>query len=207
MSSKKHKIITIGNFGSGKSSVILRLLKNTFSVISPSTIGMNFVSTKIGSECVELMDTAGQERFRSIIPLYLKNCSIILLVIDITTKNISQQLYEWLEIYKENKIYYKNNHSLLILFNKIDNEKDSNFNISQTYIDIISKFTNEDKGVKDIEINSFHSILTISCKENIGLDKLKDEIIKSLSYIEDKQDKSKSVDLDSRKSYSYFYYC
>jgi Ras-related protein Rab-6A len=54
------------------------------------TIGIDFTSKNVtvGPKTIrlQLWDTAGQERFRSLIPSYLKDCNVAIIVFDVTSK-------------------------------------------------------------------------------------------------------------------------
>lgn len=46
---------------------------------------------------LQIWDTAGEEKFRSITPMYYKNASAIIIVYDITTLQTFQSLSKWVE--------------------------------------------------------------------------------------------------------------
>ena len=82
------KCCLIGDCGAGKTSFLLRWAENQFSGASISTIGIDF---KIRScrvrNCiakVQLWDTAGPERFRTITSAYFRGAQVILVVGDVT---------------------------------------------------------------------------------------------------------------------------
>ena len=55
-----------------------------------STIGIDFVSKSVpvdnGTVRLQLWDTAGQERFRSLIPSYIRDSQVAVVVFDITNR-------------------------------------------------------------------------------------------------------------------------
>jgi len=55
-----------------------------------ATIGIDFLSKSLYANekqiRLQLWDTAGQERFRSLIPSYIKDCAVAIIVYDITSK-------------------------------------------------------------------------------------------------------------------------
>jgi predicted GTPase len=67
-------VILIGDSGTGKSSLMTRLIKNEFIFGRVSTIGIDFLpkTITIDSRVIKALfwDTGGQERFRSITPNY-----------------------------------------------------------------------------------------------------------------------------------------
>jgi small GTP-binding protein len=46
---------------------------------------------------LQLWDTAGQERFRSLIPSYIRDSTVAVVVYDITNANSFQQVSKWIE--------------------------------------------------------------------------------------------------------------
>ena len=65
------------------------------------TIGLDFQSKniKIDEQDVHLLlyDTAGQEKFRSLIPMYTRDANIILLVYDISRKDSFVHIPQWVK--------------------------------------------------------------------------------------------------------------
>jgi small GTP-binding protein len=82
----------MGDTGVGKSSLVTRYIKNTFNEGMIPTIGVEFackiVETKDKSKLkVQIFDTAGQEKYRSIVSNYCRKALGCLLVYDITNFN------------------------------------------------------------------------------------------------------------------------
>ena len=123
---KEFKVIFLGESGIGtKTSLIERIVENTFSENIYSTIGINSrhikIKTNFGEIELILIDTAGQERFRSIIENYIKHKDIhcIILGYDITNKNSFESIKkDWYDFVKDNMV---GEMSLVYLIgNKID---------------------------------------------------------------------------------------
>jgi len=57
-----------------------------------ATIGIDFLSKSLLVQDkqirLQLWDTAGQERFRSLIPSYIKDCAVAIVIFDITSKPV-----------------------------------------------------------------------------------------------------------------------
>ena len=126
----KYKLIFLGDQNVGKSSILNRFLSDTFVEEYQATIGLDFQSknVQIDNQDVHLLlyDTAGQEKFRSLIPMYTRDANIILLVYDITNKESFENLYVWLKDLTNINI---NEVIICIVGNKIDlNEKREVFN-------------------------------------------------------------------------------
>merc|ERR1711976_363333 len=52
---------------------------------------------------LQLWDTAGQERFGSIIPNYIRNCHVAIVVYDITDLNSFKRVHKWINFVREER--------------------------------------------------------------------------------------------------------
>ena len=95
----------IGDTNVGKTSIIDRLSGNGFEQDYRATIGQNVTTIVINSNNQDykliLQDTAGQERFNSIIPMCINKSQIIVLVFSLIDRNTFQNLEKWANIAKE----------------------------------------------------------------------------------------------------------
>ena len=101
------KVITIGDAGVGKTSIIRRFIYNTFNTNAMSTIGVSFsvkeITLKNGVKVsIKLIDTAGQEKYRSLSKSYFKNTDGVLFVFDLNNLDSFKNISEWVELYKQN---------------------------------------------------------------------------------------------------------
>lgn len=89
----------------GKSNILRRFTKGTFSTDSKTTIGVEFSAKKMvvdGSTVkVQLWDTAGQEKFRAITKAYYRGAVGAMLIYDITKKRTFESIAKWLSEIKE----------------------------------------------------------------------------------------------------------
>ena len=96
----KYKLIFLGDQSVGKSCILNRFLNDTFIEDYQATIGLDFQSknVQIDNQDIHLLlyDTAGQEKFRSLIPMYTRDANIILLVYEVTSKDSFLHLNHWL---------------------------------------------------------------------------------------------------------------
>ena len=96
----KYKLIFLGDQSVGKSCILNRFMNDTFTEEYQATIGLDFQSknVQIDNQDIHLLlyDTAGQEKFCSLIPMYTRDANIILLVYDISCKESFEHLPEWL---------------------------------------------------------------------------------------------------------------
>ncbi|XP_033996792.1 RAB6B, member RAS oncogene family a isoform X1 [Trematomus bernacchii] len=85
----------------GKTSLITRFMYDSFDNTYQATIGIDFLSKTMYLEDrtvrLQLWDTAGQERFRSLIPSYIRDSTVAVVVYDITNVNSFQQTSKWIE--------------------------------------------------------------------------------------------------------------
>ena len=119
----KLKLIVVGNQGTGKSCILNRFVNETFEENYQATIGLDFQSKNvtIHDQDVRLIlyDTAGQEKFRSLIPMYIREAQIILLIYDITDKESFDSMPKWIQ----EVLQVKNSEAVFVLIgNKIDLE-------------------------------------------------------------------------------------
>lgn len=84
----RFKVVLLGEGAVGKSSMMLRYVENKFNPRHLSTIQASFATKKmnIDGRDVELniWDTAGQEKFHALGPIYYRDSQGALLIYDIT---------------------------------------------------------------------------------------------------------------------------
>ncbi|NP_998530.1 ras-related protein Rab-41 [Danio rerio] len=98
---RKFKLVFLGEQSVGKTSLITRFMYDSFDNTYQATIGIDFLSKTMYLEDrtvrLQLWDTAGQERFRSLIPSYIRDSTIAVVVYDITNLNSFQQTSKWID--------------------------------------------------------------------------------------------------------------
>uniref|UniRef100_A0A7S0L7K7 Uncharacterized protein n=1 Tax=Coccolithus braarudii TaxID=221442 RepID=A0A7S0L7K7_9EUKA len=98
---RKYKLVFVGDQAVGKTSIISRFMYDTFDNHYSSTIGIDFVSKSVpvddGTIRLQLWDTAGQERFRSLIPSYIRDSHVAVVVFDITSRASFESTTKWIE--------------------------------------------------------------------------------------------------------------
>ena len=86
----KYKVVFLGDQSVGKTSIIHRFIYDSFDENYQATIGIDFMSHKMYIEdkivILNLWDTAGQERFKSLIPSYIKDAAVAIVIYDITSR-------------------------------------------------------------------------------------------------------------------------
>uniref|UniRef100_A0A1I7UBQ3 Ras-related protein Rab-21 n=1 Tax=Caenorhabditis tropicalis TaxID=1561998 RepID=A0A1I7UBQ3_9PELO len=119
----KFKVVLLGEGCVGKSSLVLRFVENKFSSRHLSTIQASFQSKTINiDDCkaeLHIWDTAGQEKYHALGPIYYRGSNGVLLVFDITDRRSFEKVKNWvLEI----KTCLGKSAEILIVGNKTDLE-------------------------------------------------------------------------------------
>ena len=103
---EKIKIILTGESGVGKTCIIKQYVNQRFDSAYITTIGtdksLKEITIKDKILKLEIWDTAGQEQFRSVNTIFMKNSQIAILVYDITEKDSFEKLNYWYETIKDN---------------------------------------------------------------------------------------------------------
>ena len=119
------KIIIIGDSGVGKTNFMFRFADNTFNSLHVSTVGLDYKSKIIilpsskKKVKIQIWDTAGQDRFRSITKNYYKGAHGIILIYDITNQKTFENVKNWINQIKEE---VSNKVTIILVGNKIDDE-------------------------------------------------------------------------------------
>lgn len=100
---KRINIILLGDSTVGKSSLMAALMvalkKDDASEplkTHIATIGVDFRCVTFADHNVYIWDTAGQEKYRSIVRAYYKNADAVLMVFDVTNKDTHESVDEWM---------------------------------------------------------------------------------------------------------------
>ena len=160
----RQKIILTGDVAVGKTSIINTLIGTKFTDEYEPSIGVDFFSKTLkykGKQIkLQIWDSAGQEKFRSLIPNYIRGASLVFLVYDITNKTSFSHLADWIKF-----INNIENTSIVIVGNKIDLEN--------------KRVVAFEESKKFAEDNNF-DIYEVSAKEGTGL---LDMLFKSIAML------------------------
>ena len=117
-----YKIVILGNTSVGKTSFLIRFCDDKFLEDSLTTIGVDYKNkfVKRNNKNIKLiiMDTAGQERFRSIGKNMIRDADGIILMYDVTNEGSFNEMKEWINNIKENTDIEKI--GIIMVGNKID---------------------------------------------------------------------------------------
>ena len=121
-SNDSFKILTIGESGVGKTSILRRYVQNKFEKHHLATIGIDYQTKtlKIKDKEIKLKiwDTAGQERYRNIANQVYKGADGVILVFDVTDEFSFTKISDWMEQINNNE--KKNEIAIILIGNKCD---------------------------------------------------------------------------------------
>ncbi|OBT66031.1 hypothetical protein VE03_03160 [Pseudogymnoascus sp. 23342-1-I1] len=103
------KLLMIGPSGAGKSALLIRYCDDQFDPeSSTATIGVDFKVKKLSvrgtSYRLNLLDTAGQERFRTLSNSYYRGAHGVILVYDISNRDSFLSMGRWFEEVQNNSM-------------------------------------------------------------------------------------------------------
>lgn len=118
------KVVIVGDTKVGKTCIAFRFIQGQFDDNTNPTVGAAFltkvVQTSSGSVRLQLWDTAGQEKFRTLAPMYYRSSKVAILVYDITNRKSFDSANVW-----ANDITEKSPQQIKIILvgNKCDQEE------------------------------------------------------------------------------------
>jgi len=115
------KYIIVGDIGVGKSCLLLQFTDKRFHPVHDLTIGVEFgsrtITIKDNQIKLQIWDTAGQEKFRSITRSYYRGAAGAILVYDISRRDTFENVPSWLEDCRK---YASANIVVMLIGNKCD---------------------------------------------------------------------------------------
>jgi len=185
---KEFKIITLGDSGVGKTPIIKRFCENKFDNNNQSTIGINFsrkelIFDKKNKIILKLIDTAGQEKYKSLAKSYFKHVDVVLFVFSMNDIESFGTINAWMELFKEN-----NNKEDIPKY-LVGTKNDLDITVEQN---LIEEFLQKNK----------ITFMSTSSKKNNNIDELFKEIGEKLYLnISDKEDlKQNNIKIDNLKA-------
>uniref|UniRef100_A0A7S3J9M8 Ras-related protein Rab-1 n=1 Tax=Euplotes harpa TaxID=151035 RepID=A0A7S3J9M8_9SPIT len=118
------KLLLIGNSGVGKSCILMRYADNSFTENFFNTIGVDFKikTITLNDQIIKMQiwDTAGQDRFRTLTSSYYRGAHGIIIVYDVTSKDSFDNVRQWMQ---EIEKFASENVNKLLVGNKSDLEE------------------------------------------------------------------------------------
>lgn len=120
-----HRVVLFGNSQVGKTSLIHRFIRKTFEKQQKNTVGAVFhtYEEEVNGNTVimQIWDTAGHEKYRSLGPIYYRNASAGIAVFDISDADSLDGLSQWIDDFHR----HTEDPLLYIVGNKIDLKSDN----------------------------------------------------------------------------------
>ncbi|CAN6328662.1 unnamed protein product [Urochloa humidicola] len=99
------KLVLLGDGRVGKTSLVLRYVNNVFSDKQEATVQASYLTKRLVVEGVpitlSMWDTAGQEKFHALGPIYYRDADAALLVYDITDSDTFLRVTKWVKELKQ----------------------------------------------------------------------------------------------------------
>ena len=213
-----NKVVLLGEAGVGKTSIISRYIKQKFDPEYITSLTSQFLRKIVEFPdnkkiTLDVFDTSGQEKYRSVAKFYYRNSRAVILVYDITsTKSFKEMKEYWYEQIKEVDI---ENFIIAIVANKNDlyEEREVQDEEGEKFAQQIGGFfvstsAKNDSGVNDLFDNIAKKILdpnyVYSIEEDKNLDinkeRDKDKFIEEFEEIENEEENEESEGKESIKS-------
>ena len=122
ISNREYKIFFVGGGDGGKTSIINRIINNSWDYNVEITIGVDFMDKILkfrGQRIkIKIWDVAGQEKYKGLIPSYIRNSSIVFIVYDVCQHSNFEDIKSWITFIKIFEIKI-----VVLVGNKIDLER------------------------------------------------------------------------------------
>lgn len=145
--STEFKVVVCGKYACGKTSLLNRFLYGTFSNRFQTTIGAAYLLWKFETANrkinVGFFDTAGQERFSSLIPMYYRNAHVIFYCISADTN--PQDEIEKIRSFLENVNGVSNHCMIYLVITKIDLKYGANLDLYENFNSLMKYSCNDKK--------------------------------------------------------------
>lgn len=176
------KVVLIGDSSTGKTCVVQRFHSGTYKEQQGTTIGVDFSMKTIfidGKKIkLQIWDTAGHERFRTITQSYYRSASGVIIVYDITKRPTFLNLQRWIE---EVRRYTDSDVLSVLVGNKCDLENEREVELSEA------------EEMRDY-VPEIMYVLETSAKENKNIDDIFFSLAAELKKRHDQMSSVQNVD-------------
>ena len=159
------RVVMLGDSNAGKTSIVNRLRGGNFDSLCGPTIAVGYTRIhKKKGMTIQLLDTAGQERFRSITKMYYRNAEVIILTYDISSPEAFKSINYYLSLLDDQKV--------IIVANKTD---------------LVNDYTIRLHELKLEQDYPDYKYEMVSAKSGTHLDQLSDKIFEIANNVELKE--------------------
>uniref|UniRef100_A0A8C1QQQ4 Ras-related protein Rab-6B-like n=1 Tax=Cyprinus carpio TaxID=7962 RepID=A0A8C1QQQ4_CYPCA len=169
---RKFKLVFLGEQSVGKTSLITRFMYDSFDNTYQNfdaVIKINHPNIYIFLQVrLQLWDTAGQERFRSLIPSYIRDSTVAVVVYDITNVNSFQLTSKWIDDVRTER---GSDVIIMLVGNKTDLEEKRQITIEEgeqrakeLNVMFIETSAKTGSNVKQVNLRVLHCLLMIDIK-------------------------------------------
>jgi len=89
----------VGPAGVGKTSIVSRMNGQEYNIITECTVGCAFSVLTFDDQSVEVWDTAGQEKYKSLGPIYYRNAGILIFTFDVSIPTTIEDMIGFIEYF------------------------------------------------------------------------------------------------------------
>lgn len=169
----KFKIIFLGDTSVGKTSLIRRKTENKFTDQMNPTIGADSTSITINIEETNInlvfWDTAGQEKYSSLVPMYVRGADIAIIVASIENGKSIKHITKWSKTLSE----ASDNLAIFLVINKIDLPVD--------------KYEYSEEQINTIYGKKYSEMFFVSAATAEGVDAMFEEVAKSCLHLHERE--------------------
>jgi small GTP-binding protein len=152
------KAVLLGNSGVGKTSLANRWTNGVYQKTPAGTIGANHQRKRltIGADQVDvfLWDTAGQEQFQALTPLYVRSSAVAVVTVAINDTSSFDSVDYWISLLSTTT---DPTPPIVFAVNKIDLARSANF---------------REEGIQQTFSSTFAGVFFVSAASNEGVDNL-----------------------------------
>ena len=155
------KIILLGEGRCGKTSILLRFAKNEFNAGQAPTTMSSFLEKRIVVEgtpvTLAIWDTAGQEKYHALGPIFYRDADAAILVFDQTEPSSFEKVQVWM---KELRVMVQDEIPICIAGNKSDLTRKIDVEVVQAYGDQVAARVFWTSALLNKEIDEMFGYLT-----------------------------------------------
>ena len=173
------KVVLLGDSGVGKTCIISRYISGAFDQNSPSTNGASYASKILTFEklnktiSLDIWDTAGQEKYKSLTKFFYKDAAVAILVYDTTQKESFESMKSYW--YQQLQEFGSKDIILGVAGNKCDmyEKEEVSENDAKQFAESIGAFfeitsAKNNTGINDLFMNAANRFVDPNFKGKIG---------------------------------------